>query len=306
MGTADSNRIDSVAVIGCGTVGLPLAGGLASRGLEVVGIDIDAARIAALSHAKVDDPESGLPEALREAAARGRLRFAATCPPSRERRAFILAVPTPIDETGAPAMASLRAACESALACAQDADLLAIRSTVPVGTTRRIAQEIAAAGRRIAVASCPERAISGRAFAEQFSVPHVVGGIDAGATSAACDLFRRLGDVVAVSTPEIAEAVKLFCNVQRDVTFALANQLALTSEALGLDIGEIERAATAGYPRFQLSRPGPVGGPCLPKDVFLLEHSSLNGSATLALAGRQVNASLLDHVATAIADHLGH
>jgi nucleotide sugar dehydrogenase len=226
--------------------------------------------------------------------------------PSRQGRAFILAAPTSVDETGAAAMASLRAACETALACAQDHDLLAIRSTVPVGTTRRFAREIAAAGRSIAVASYPERSISGRAFAEQFSVPHVVGGIDTAATSAARGLFQRLGEVVAVSTAEIAEAVKLFCNVQRDVTFALSNQFALTSEALGLDLAEIERAASAGYPRFHLSRPGPVGGPCLPKDVFLLENSvsTERGSAALALAGRQVNAFLLDHVASAITDHL--
>ena len=306
MGAADSNQIDNVVVIGCGTVGLPLAVAFASRNLDVLGIDIDTGRVAALSGGKLDDPETDLADALRQSIAQGRLRFASTCTTSRKRQAFILAVPTPVDDTGVPALASLQAACETALAAAQDHDLIAIRSTVPVGTTRRIGQEIAAAGRSIAVASCPERSIAGRAFAEQFSVPHVVGGVDAASTSAARDLFRRLGEVVTVSAPEIAEAVKLFCNVQRDITFALANQFALTSEALGLDIAEIERAATAGYPRFQLSRPGPVGGPCLPKDVLLLAQSvsADSGPPSFALNARGVNASLLDHVATAIADHV--
>lgn len=92
-----------------------------------------------------------------------------------------------------------------------------------------------------------------------------------------------------------AEAVKLFCNVQRDIIFALSNQFALTSEALGLDISDIERAASAGYSCFQLSRPGPVAGPCLPKDVRLLDHSVPPGSRVpeLALAGRALNLSAL-------------
>ena len=306
MANSDSQRIDSVVVIGCGTVGVPLAVAFASRGLDVLGVDIDAARVAALSAGAIDDPESGLADALREAIAHGRLRFARTCTKGTKRRAFILAVPTPVDDRGAAVMASLQAACETAIACAKDDDLLAIRSTVPVGTTRRIARDIATAARTMAVASCPERAISGRSFGEQFSVPHVVGGMDAAATRAARDLFLRLGEVVEVSAPEIAEAVKLFCNVQRDVTFALANHFALTSEALGLDIAEIERAATAGYPRFHLSRPGPVGGPCLPKDALLLEYSVSRDIVRPAftLTARAVNASLLDHVVAAIADHL--
>ena len=100
--------------------------------------------------------------------------------------------------------------------------------------------------------------------------------------------------------------VKLFCNVQRDVTFALANHFALISEALGLDIAEIEHAATAAYPRFHLSRPGPVGGPCLPKDTLLLDLSvdGRHNSPALALTARQVNLFVLDHVLVAIADHL--
>ena len=306
MTPSDLEAIDSVVVIGCGAIGLPLAVAFASRDLDVLGVDIDAERIAALVAGRVDASETRLAEALTQSMARGRLRFAPSCAPASVRRAFVVAVPTPVDDQDILPTAGLREACKAAVACARDRDLLVIRSTVPVGTTRRIAQDIVAGGRAIAVASCPDRTIAGQAFREQFSLPNVVGGVDSGATHAASALFRRLGEVVEVSTPEAGEAVKLFCNVQRDVTFALANHFALISEALGLDIAEIKQAASAGYPRFQLSRPGPVGGPCLPKDAVLLDRSASGrgSSPALGLTARRVNAFLLDHVATAIADHV--
>jgi nucleotide sugar dehydrogenase len=301
-----SEPIEGVVVIGCGTVGLPLAVAFATRDVEVLGVDTDAERIAALEGGRLDVAEAGVADALRGSIAAGRLRFAPSCDRAARRRAYIVAVPTPVDGQRAPDTASLQAACAAAVACARDDDLLVIRATVAIGTTRRIAQEIAARGRTVAVACCPDRSVAGRSFHEQFSVPHVVGGLDAAGTRDAGRLFQSLGRVVEVSTPEAAEAVKLFCNVQRDVTFALANHFALISEALGLDLAEIERAAAAEYPRFHLSRPGPVGGPCLPKDAWLLEHSLIRrrDAPALALAARQVNASVLDHVVAAIADHL--
>jgi nucleotide sugar dehydrogenase len=139
---------------------------------------------------------------------------------------------------------------------------------------------------------------------EQFSVPHIVGGIDGAATRAAAALFARLGPTVSVSSPEVAEAAKLFANVQRDVTFALANELALAAGELALDFGEIVAAAGEGYARFALARPGPVGGPCLSKDGALLAHSLPDGRFGLARAARALNESLLDHVAQAVARHV--
>jgi UDP-N-acetyl-D-mannosaminuronic acid dehydrogenase len=306
MSPPDPHQINSVVIIGCGAVGLPLGVAFATRNLDVLGVDIDAERISALQSGRLELAETSLAEALGRSIAQGSLRFMPSCARASHRRAFILAVPTPVDDQGVPVLTSLLAATEVALACARDHDLLVIRSTVPVGTTRRIARDIAGRNPTIVVACCPDRSMSGQSFLEQFSVPHVVGGMGPTATRTASQLFQILGTTIEVSTPEAAEAVKLFCNVQRDATFALANHFALISDALGLDIAEIEKAATTGYPRFFLSRPGPVGGPCLTKDAFLLDHSIVGRqvSPALALTARQVNASLLDHAASAIADHL--
>jgi UDP-N-acetyl-D-mannosaminuronic acid dehydrogenase len=306
MSPPDHPQIDSVVVIGCGTIGLPLCVAFATRNLEVLGVDIDAERISALQSGRLEVAETRLAEALGQSIALGRLRFTTSCARASHRRAFILAVPTPADDQGVPVLTSLRAATEAVLACAQDNDLLVIRSTVPIGTTHGIARDIAGRNPTIMVACCPDRSISGQSFLEQFSVPHIIGGQKPVATRTASQLFQILGKVIEVGTPETAEAIKLFCNVQRDITFALANHFALISDALGLDIAEIEKAATIGYPRFRLSRPGPVGGPCLTKDAFLLDHSIIGQqvSPALTLTARQVNASLLDHAASAVADHL--
>ena len=292
-----------IVVVGCGAIGLPLATAFASRGCDVLGVDTDPARLAALRAGRLGMRDEGLDAAFAAAVGAGRLAFADTIAVADRARAFILAVPTPVGADGAPMLGNVEAGAHAIAAAARDGDLLLVRATVPVGTTRRIF--IAAAQRRrLHVAACPDRSVAGRCFVEQFSVPHIVGGIDAAATRAAAAVFAQLGPTVAVSSPEVAEAAKLFANVQRDVTFALANELALASEQLALDFGEIAAAAGEGYARFTLVRPGPVGGPCLSKDSALLAHSLREGSFGLARAARALNESLLDHVAQAVARHV--
>lgn len=294
-----------VVLVGCGAIGLPLAVAFASRGCQVVGVDTDPQRLAALRAGRVRDLDEGLDEAFAAAMAAGRLVFEAAIIPSDARRAFVLAVPTPVDVDGRPILANVDAATDAISVAATDHDLMVVRATVSIGTTRRLASRLAARGRTLHVAACPDRTVAGRSFQEQFRVPHIVGGMDDLATQAAAGLFARLGQTVEVSTPETAEAVKLFANVQRDITFALANQFALVSEQLQLDFGEILRAGREGYPRFALARPGPVAGPCLTKDTAILAHSlKAPELLDLALAARRINASLVDHAATVVKRHL--
>jgi UDP-N-acetyl-D-mannosaminuronic acid dehydrogenase len=292
-----------IVVLGCGAIGLPLAVAFAERGFEVLGIDTDCRRVARLSEAASDACDPEIAPALRMALGEGRIRFASSSSHAGRQRMFILAVPTPVDAENRPVLGHVEETFRTAAHQAQDGDLIVIRSTVPIGTTRRLADTILGQRPGILVAACPDRSIAGRSLADQHLVPNVVAGMDGAATDAAAAFFGHLGPVLTVSSPEAAEAVKLFCNVQRDAIFALANEFALVSEALGLDAGEIFAAAANGYSRFLPTRPGPVGGPCLTKDTFLLAHSfgSDDRIAGLALAARRVNASLIDHVAQTVA-----
>jgi UDP-N-acetyl-D-mannosaminuronic acid dehydrogenase len=295
-----------VVVLGCGAIGLPLAIAFAEQGFEILGIDTDRQRVATLSEASVEDRDAGIATSLKKVVAEGRIRFARSPSSASRRRAFIVTVPTPVDAANQPVLSNVEDAFRTSVTHAHDGDLIIVRSTVPIGTTRRLA--LAALNDRpgLLFAACVDRSLAGRGLADQRLVPNVIGGMDPSATDSTAALFNHLGPVVRVSSPEAAEAVKLFCNVQRDAIFALANQFALISEALGLDAGEIFAAASEGYPRFLPTRPGPVGGPCLSKDSHLLAHSlgSDDRLAGLALAARQVNHSLLDHAATAVAGFL--
>jgi nucleotide sugar dehydrogenase len=216
----------------------------------------------------------------------------------------VIATPTPVLADGAFDRAPIEQALADVAAVARPGDLVCIRSTLPIGATRELAAAFAAPG--VAFAACPDRSVAGNAYAEQFSVPHIVGGLDDEAGARAEALFARLGAVVRTPDPETAEAIKLFANVQRDVTFALANQFALICEATGVDFAAARLAGASGFPRFSLARPGPVGGPCLTKDVaLLLASSGVDGVDTALLsAARALNESLAERVAAAVAAEL--
>ena len=207
--------------------------------------------------------------------------------------------------TGTPILANVEAAIEAIAASARDHDLLVVRATVPIGTSRKLAGMLAARGRSLLVAACPDRSVAGRSFRRA-----VFGAAHHRRHGPACGrsrrrLFGRLGPTVQVSTPETAEAVKLFANVQRDVTFALANQFALVSEQLDLDFGEIVRAGSEGYRAFLAGAPGPGRG-TVPAEGYRHPRPSLTepGTLDLARAARKLNESLLDHVANAVKQHL--
>ena len=293
----------SIVVIGCGTVGLATAVAFALSGFVVRGVDSSASRVAALNRGDNGDGESAVTNGLRQALAQGHISFESAMLPAAGRQLFVIAVPTPV-EAGRPVTAIVETAFADAIAVAGPGDIVVVRSTVPVGTTRRLAAR--ADKTDVHVVSCPDRSLSGASLSGQSSIPHVIGGTDQAATNAASELFARLGPVVAVGSAEAAEAVKLFCNVQRDTLFGLANQFAILAERLGLDFSEIRDAAAQGYKRFLPTRAGPVGGPCLPKDVHLLAGSLPNGCelTSVSLAARALNYSVVDHTAQLIAAHV--
>jgi UDP-N-acetyl-D-mannosaminuronic acid dehydrogenase len=186
------------------------------------------------------------------------------------------------------------------LRVARGGDLIIVRSTTPVGTLRHLAGFEDARDRELLFAACPDRSIAGRAFAEQFSTPHIVGGLTPAASEAARRLFELLGDVEVVSSPEVAEAAKLFANVWRDAQFALSNQLALFCETKGIDFSEVRAAGGRNFARFSPPRAGPVGGPCLTKDVHLLAEGAHEDDIGLLKAARARNEGLVDIVARRI------
>jgi UDP-N-acetyl-D-mannosaminuronic acid dehydrogenase len=179
-----------------------------------------------------------------------------------------------------------------------------VRSTVPVGTSRRVVlPPLLDAWGRARLVMAPERTIQGQALRELVDLPQVVGGLDEESTRAGAELFGGFAaQVVPVSSLEAAELVKLSNNCHTDLIYSFGNELALIAEQHGLDPLEVIRAANLDYPRPDLARPGYVGGGCLSKDPYLMISSSGFRLPFLVGAARQLNEFLPVHVAKRVVE----
>lgn len=288
-----------ILVIGLGYVGLTLAVGLAAAGQRVLGYDVDARRVELLAGGVPAFYEPGLAETTARLPP-GRLRYTVELP-GRLPATTVICVGTPVDLVSrAPQLHSLRAAAAGAGARAAEGDLVILRSTVPVGTTRGVVLPELAHLHRPLLAFCPERTIQGQALRELRELPQVVGGIDAASCHAAMAALAPLCPrQVPVSSLETAEFVKLINNAHTDTLYGFGNEVALLAEQLCLDGIEAVSAANVDYPRPDIAGPGFVGGGCLTKDPYLLLASiSADGDLPLIVpAARRLNEHLPDHLA---------
>ena len=175
----------------------------------------------------------------------------------------------------------------------KDGDLVIMRSTVKLGTTRAIVLPLLkASGKSFDLAFCPERTLEGKALIELHQLPQIVGGMTDAAMVRASQLFQFITPtVVRVSDVETAEMIKLIDNAQRDVAFAYANEVARACDAVGVSAAEVIQAGKLGYPRTNLPMPGLVGGPCLEKDPHILAEGlrELGMEPEITMAARRVN-----------------
>jgi len=155
------------------------------------------------------------------------------------------------------------------------------------------------------LAFCPERTLEGQALKELRELPQIVGGVDLESSVKAAQLFQFLTPmVVRVSSLETAELIKLIDNVARDVLFAFANEVAKISDAVGVSAIEVIKAGRLGYSRTNLPIPGPVGGPCLEKDSYILIESleEKNLVPKITLDARKLNESQPEEIANYLAE----
>lgn len=283
-----------VAVVGLGFVGLTFAVSLASKGFRVVGIEQSEEVLRSLKLGKPHFHEAGLEVALREQLDASRIdlapsmEFAWSC---SSPRVVVLTLGTPRGLAGADS-GPLHRVMEAMRVLLVGGELVILRSTVSVGTTRALGKSLMDSGLDVHLAMCPERTVEGQALRELSTLPQIVGGIDPPSSSMAARFFAQQGvPVVTVSSPEVAELSKLASNTYRDLQFAFANELASVARAAGVDPYELVESTNWEYPRSHLALPGPVGGPCLQKDPWILAESaeSLGVDARISRAARITN-----------------
>lgn len=309
---AISTRHATFGVIGLGYVGLPLGTSFANVGFDVLGFDVNPATVDTLnggtSHIKdvPSDTIAGLVQAE---------RFAATTDMSRLAEADIISicVPTPLSKTRDPDISYVASATEQVARSLRRGQLVILESTTYPGTTREIIlPQLEAtglkAGEDFFLAFSPERIDPGNPKYGITNTPKIVGGLDSQSTELASLFYEKAIDtVIPVSSPEVAEMVKLHENTFRAVNIALANETALICDILGLDVWEVVDAAASKPFGFMPFYPGPgIGGHCIPLDPHYLswKMKTLNYKARFIELASEINASMPQHVVDKVAKAL--
>ena len=285
----------NVCVLGLGYIGLPTASLLASKGFSVLGVDVSAGVVDTINAGRIHIREPELDILVKAAVQSGRLK-AGTSPEPAE--VFIIAVPTPFTNGHKPDLSFVEAASRSIAPYLRGDELIILESTSPVGTTERVAQWIAEerpdqpdSAKMLKIAHCPERVLPGQILRELVENDRIVGGIDDASTEAAAAFYDRFvsGQVLRTNS-RTAELAKLAENTFRDVNIALANELSLICDRLGIDVWELIALANR-HPRVNILKPGPgVGGHCIAVDPWFIIDSAPEQSRLIHTA-RQVNQS---------------
>ncbi len=282
----------TLAIVGQGYVGLPLAMAAVDAGWSVIGVEKSAARVAQLN-AGSSPVEDISDERLAKAIAANKY-FASTNPADISAALVVtICVPTPLDDARNPDLELLESATKEIAPYLASGTLLVNESTSYPGTLRDVIIPIVNSLKTSSVkdlyfASAPERVNPGDLVWDQKNTPRLVGGIDAESQSRALAFYNSICDsVVATSTPEIAEAAKILENTFRLVNISLINEFTQLCTAQGINVHEVINAAATKPYGFMPFRPGVgIGGHCIPVDPLYLTWWARKGGQVASLVER--------------------
>jgi UDP-N-acetyl-D-mannosaminuronic acid dehydrogenase len=292
-----------VVVFGLGHIGLPKAVIIARAGFQVIGVDTNSKIVEDTSKGRISISEPRLNYLINQVVQKRLLKAALNGSAAvKDADIIIVCVPTPIKEDKTPNLAYIENVCKTIAHNLSEGKLIIIESTLPPQTTKTFIGPILEddsglrCGLDFWLAYCPERTASGKAIIEFVENDRIVGGYNAESGEIATEFFKTFvkGNIQITEAPT-AEIAKLAENTFRDINIAFANELALVCEEMGVDVSEAIKLANT-HPRVNIHMPGPgVGGPCLPKDPYLLLHSSKHPNNIIKTA-RQINDSMPHHV----------
>jgi UDP-N-acetyl-D-mannosaminuronic acid dehydrogenase len=274
---------------------------LATKGHQVLGVDVNAQAVDIINSGRIHIVEPDLDILVKSAVNSGNLKASLT---PEEGDTFILAVPTPFKEVDgnpkAPDLAYIETATRAIAPYLREDNLVILESTSPVGTTERV-QEIIVAMRpelagKIHTAHCPERVLPGQILRELVDNDRIIGGTTKAAVAKAKALYKTFCNGAILETDSrTAEMSKLVENSFRDVNIAFANELSVICDHLGINVWEAIALANR-HPRVNILQPGPgVGGHCIAVDPWFIVASAPAQSRLIRTA-REVNDAKPDWV----------
>ena len=287
-----------VCVVGLGYIGLPTAAVLASRGYQVVGVDINPEIVASIQSGKAHIAETDLDMLIDAALSSAKLKVSLQPEPAD---IFVVAVPTPLNNDKSPDLKAVKAAFDSIAPHIKVGDLIILESTCPVGTTELMVSRLAVlrpdiniptAGQLqtdVYVAYCPERVLPGQILKELIENDRVVGGLTPACTDKAVSFYQTFGKGECLATySKTAEMCKLTENSFRDVNIAFANELSMICDQQGINVWELIKLANH-HPRVNVLQPGAgVGGHCIAVDPWFIINQYSEHTRVLQ-AARRVN-----------------
>jgi UDP-N-acetyl-D-mannosaminuronic acid dehydrogenase len=288
-----------ISVVGLGYIGLPTAAVFASRGIEVIGVDVNRKAVDTINRGEIHIVEPDLDIVVQSVVSTGKLRATTKPEPAQ---AFLIAVPTPFKgEHHEPDLSYIEKAAQAVAPVLEKGNLVILESTSPVGATEQMAAWLAEnrpdltfpqhAGDNadIKVAHCPERVLPGHVLRELVANDRVIGGMTPSCSAAAVALYKTfvMGECV-VTNARTAEMAKLTENSFRDVNIAFANELSIICDKLKINVWELIKLANR-HPRVNILNPGPgVGGHCIAVDPWFIVNSCPD-EAKLIKQARLVN-----------------
>jgi UDP-N-acetyl-D-mannosaminuronic acid dehydrogenase len=287
-----------VCVMGLGYIGLPTASVLATNGFDVLGVDVDQRVVDTVNSGRIHIEEPGLHTVVQAAIGSGHLR--AAMQPAKSD-VFFLAVPTPLKSDKKADMTYVERATEAVVPFLEAGNLVVLESTSPPGTCLNLVKPILEksgllVGKDIHLAHCPERVLPGKILRELIQNDRVVGGFDNISAQRARDIYASfIEGEIFLTDVTTAEMVKVAENTFRDVNIALANELALMCEQIGIDFSDVARLANR-HPRVNLHLAGPgVGGHCISVDPWFLVEQ-FPDTAEIVNMARKRNDNMPHHV----------
>jgi len=302
-----------IAIVGLGYVGLPLSLQFARSGVEVLGLDIDLAKVESLNAGRsyIKHIESS---ALAEHVKSGRFMASSDFSRVKETEAVIICVPTPLNKNREPDISYIIETGKAIAPHLQKDMLVVLESTTYPGTTDEDLRAVLEAGSQFKagtdfhLAFSPEREDPGNDQSKVEIIPKVIGGYTSACLERAKVVYgRAIKTLVPVSSCRAAEATKLLENIFRSVNIALVNELKVVYSAMGIDVWEVINAAKTKPFGFMAFYPGPgLGGHCIPIDPFYLTWKAREfGQNTrfIELAG-EVNTAMPTYVVNRTAEAL--
>ncbi|MBU5313895.1 nucleotide sugar dehydrogenase [Tissierella carlieri] len=292
-----STKDMKITIIGLGYIGLPTAAIFAKSGMTVLGYDINEKVINALNQGKIIIEEPGLEDLVNEVVEEGKLKGISKL---EEADVFIISVPTPINKDKTANMDYVRKAAESIVPVLRKGNIVVLESTSPPESTEKIILPILGKsgldiGEEVFVAHSPERVLPGKIIQELIESDRIIGGINEKSAQLVKDLYSVFvkGEIFTTDS-KTAEMCKLMENTYRDVNIALANELAITCEEMGINAWDVITLANR-HPRVNIHQPGPgVGGHCLAVDPWFIVERQIKGN--IIKLARETNDNMPNHI----------